>query len=82
MSETDKFGVAYAQLSHLRPGSRIRTDGGMLCETADGNRYTKAVCRTVQVSAGALWFKCPHGKHLLDGQLMDDGDSLLGVYNV
>jgi hypothetical protein len=74
VTETDTKGRKYAQLSKLKAGDVVQVDEGFNC-------IGRGQTRVVQVDgAGFLWIACRHGQHGLTGQLMGDGDSLIGLY--
>ncbi len=62
----------YARMSALVVGTPLVADDGFTCLT-DG-----AVCPVQADTEGHFYVKCRAGKHYLDGQLMEDGDSLMG----
>jgi hypothetical protein len=69
----DKQGREYAKLSELKVGETIEVD-----RTFDGvEKY-----RLVLEDSGRLWVLDNAGRHFLDGELMPDGDSLVGVYKL
>jgi len=75
MSETsDINGREYAKLSALAPGHTVEVDEGFTC-IAPG-----VLCTVFGGENGELFLQCADGKHLLDGQLGEDGDTLIGVY--
>ena len=69
----DSAGVEWARLSQLKPGDKLRTDGGFDC-IEDG-----AVVTVRARSDGELYVDCSEGGHTLDGQA-DNGDHLIGMY--
>lgn len=76
MSKTshDISGIEWARLSHLKPGDRLRADGGFTCILEDATPPVKAE------SDGRLYVPCSDGRHYLDGQA-DDGEHLVGMYH-
>ncbi len=72
----DNRGREYARLSQLTPGDMVQVDGGFTC-------MTPWSLKTVWLRADCeLYVKCEDGEHVLDGQLMDDMDSLVGLHLV
>ncbi len=69
----DANGREWARLSQLAPGDFVYVDGGFTC-ISDGET------RKVKYSPGGLFIDCDHGHHFLSGQLENDGDSLIGIY--
>jgi hypothetical protein len=73
MSTHDLNGRAYAKLSGVTPGDRVEVDGGFSC-MPDGSVHT------IHCDDGDLYVECGCGRHSLDGQIGDDGDTLIGLY--
>lgn len=72
MSTHDKSGREYARLSQLQAGDVVELDSDFTCHKAG---------RTVLgENESGLFFICNEGNHQLDGQLAEDGDHLVGVY--
>ena len=69
----DRDGREYAKLTHLKNGDFIELDSGFTCHPPG--------IVLVRIEAGRLYFDCDKHKHYLDGQLADDGDSLVGIYS-
>ncbi len=59
------------KLSDLKAGDKIKADGGFTC-VKEGNHKVKSK------KNGDLYIKCSEGKHLLDGQVGEDGE-LIGI---
>lgn len=74
MATHDLQGRAYAKLSELKAGDYIQTDGDFTC------RHPWALGMVHVDDDGCLYITCDKGDHWLDGQLDDDGDTLVGVY--
>ena len=70
---TDLFGRPYATKQEVHVGSLLETDVGSPCWRK--NRRYK-----VHWEDG-LYIKCRDGHHYLDGQLSDDGNYYIGLYN-
>ena len=72
--QTDILGRPYAKLSELRVGDKVVVD--------DGFDYMApwSELQVFEDERGELAIVCNEGQHTLDGQIMDDGDSLMGVY--
>lgn len=85
--QTDTHGRPYAKLSQLTPGSRVRVDDGFDCllpwselTVVDVDGDLAVIHNTPECGAcGGSGGDCPH---MLGGQLMDDGDSLVGMYKL
>lgn len=71
MHSHDNVGRAYAKLSELRAGSNVIVDDSFTCMKP----WSKHVVRADKS------IDCDCGRHGLDGQLQDDGDTLIGVYH-
>jgi hypothetical protein len=65
------MNMTWAKLSELKAGDIVRLDGGFTC--------AKAGPALILEDADGLYFECVAGKHYLDGQLLEDDDSLIGV---
>lgn len=81
-STHDAHGRPYAKLSQIKPGDKVLVDDGFECMKAWS-------IRTVWFQAGDLYLRCsgPDGeskplteRHSLEGQLQDDGDTLIGIF--
>src|SRR4051812_38867145 len=83
---TDIDGIPYAKLSQLKPGNKVIPDGDFDCLLAwqpltvvDFEGELSVIHNTETCGAcGGENEICPHG---LDGQLQDDGDTLIGIYH-
>ncbi len=72
----DTFAREYANLSHMKVGTRLQADRGFECIEHDA-------ILTVSQDDRGFYVPCACGKHYLDGQLdFDDKDSLIGLYPV
>lgn len=49
---------------------------------AGSTRPAAGIVEVIDVGDGTLGFPCHEGMHSLDGQIMDDGDHLVGIYPV
>lgn len=79
----DLLGREYARLSNLKVGDTIETDGGFECLGDDPTTgKPRRLLPVIDCGDGVLGFACSEGTHALDGQLMDDGDHLVGIYPV
>lgn len=84
---TDLNGREYARLSQLAAGDLIQVDGDFDClipwstlTVVDSDGDLAVIHNTPECGAcGGTEADCPH---TLDGQLMDDGDSLVGIYKL
>lgn len=65
--------MAYVKLSDVKAGNYLIADGGFTCMPAG----PKLVCAD---NDGGLYVCCAEGQHGLEGQLGEDGDSLIGLY--
>ncbi len=85
---TDKQGRPYARLSTLKPGDKIIVDDGFAhtkCAMAAWSQHpVKQMPAGKQQYPGdrMLYISCSQGRHMLDGQLMSDNDSLVGIYRL
>lgn len=66
-------GRPYIQISELQEGDKIEVDDGFDCAKPNTSHF-------VFKDEEGFYIKCSRGKHLLDGQLEDDGDTLIGVF--
>lgn len=73
MSTHSTDGQEWARLSQLKPGDKVRTDGGFTCGMNNKTLEVK------QDGSGNLYVDCDEGQHNLDGQA-DDGDHLVGMW--
>ena len=65
--------IRWAKLSKLRPGDMVRTHG-FSCRDSINSVPVQAD------ESNALYVLCcENGRHYLEGQLLDDGDTLIGV---
>lgn len=69
----DKDGREYAKLSRLVIGDKVEVDDDFDCMKGT---------RIVHGNKQGKYITCDEGSHQLDGQLMDDGDSLVGIYKL
>lgn len=67
--------IKWAKMSQLKAGDRVLTYG-FTC-TDDVNSLT-----VYADISGDLYVCCAYGQHFLDGQALDDGDTLVGVERV
>ena len=75
--KTDIKGRAYAKLSELKTGDKVEVDGGFTCMT-EGENYDVR-----HDPERGFYIACnAQGGHALDGQLGDDGETLIGLYPV
>lgn len=75
MSTHSTDGKEYAKLSTLKPGDKVRTDGGFTCGMNNKELEVK------KNSTGGLYVDCDEGMHGLDGQLSEeDHDHLVGMW--
>ncbi len=74
--KTDLQGHAYAELNKLKSGDKVKADGGFPCIKKD------AVLEVSADETGELFIPCTSGRHYVEGQLDDDGNSLIGLYPV
>jgi hypothetical protein len=72
----DLMGREYAKLSQLHAGDKVRVDRSFTCIQAG------TIVEVREGSGGDLYVPCNDGEHYLDGQLMSDDDSLVGLYHV
>ena len=81
----DLQGRSYAKLSQLKPGDEVIPDDGFDCllpwqplKVVEVDGELAVIHNTSECGAcGGADKDCPHG---LEGQLMDDGDSLVEIY--
>ena len=73
MSTQDLNGRAYARLSGVKSGDRVEVDGDFPCMPAGS-------VHAIHCDHGDLYIQCGCGRHSLDGQTGDDGDTLIGLY--
>lgn len=69
----DLSGREYAKLSELKAGAIVEIDEGFTC---CGGGHT----HLYENANKELFFYCEEGLHMLDGQLAEDGDHLVGIY--
>lgn len=70
----DLQGRPYARLSRLNAGDKVVVDGDFDCMVPWSEKTVHAD------GSGNLWIACSSREHGLDGSLMDDGDTLMGIY--
>ncbi len=66
-----KAAIAVAKLSEVKPGMVLIADGGFGCIEAGAELV-------VASREGTLYVPCEHTFHDLEGQVADDGDTLVG----
>ena len=66
--------IKLAKLSQLKAGDVVRTYGLSCVDNVNSTQ----VC---QGELG-LYIDCDHGQHYLDGQILPDGDTLIGIEKV
>ncbi len=71
----DVFGRPYASVKKTKAGDRVRTDNAFTCIAP---RQQRVILRCRH----GLFITCRDGKHLIDGQLSDDGKSYVGLYPI
>jgi hypothetical protein len=72
----DLMGREYARMSRLHAGDKVQADGDFTCIAAG------SVVEVHEGSGGDLYVPCNDEGHYLDGQLMSNADSLVGLYHV
>lgn len=84
---TDLQGRPYAKLSNLQPGDIIIVDDSFAdtdCKLKKWSEHkVKQLPPTEQEDYDGdlmLYISCAAGRHMLDGQLTNDGDTLIGIY--
>lgn len=70
----DVNGREYARLSQLQVGDKVQVDADFTCMEPWATKIVK------RRDDGTLYIECEEQQHALDGQLMDDDDSLVGIY--
>jgi hypothetical protein len=73
MIMSDVNGRPYARMDELSPEDTVEVDGDFDCMHPGERKVIRAN------AAGDLFVICDRGRHMLDGQLNDDGE-LVGVY--
>lgn len=74
MSTHSTGGREWAKLSELKPGDKVKTDGGFTCGISSKELE-------VGFDEHGFYVPCKHGRHFLDGQLSSvDHDHLVGVW--
>lgn len=76
---TDHAGRPYAKLSTIRPGTLLQVDGDWSCLPVGAIRE---VFNEDGAGNSQLCIHCSDGLHMLEGQLQDDGDTLVGIHNL
>lgn len=71
----DISGRAYAKLSITKPGDWLEADSGFECIGATNRKLVKQ-------DINGLYVECAKGEHYLDGQIDEDGETIIGFYPV
>jgi hypothetical protein len=74
----DKQGNAYANVSEIIAGSKVRVDDGFLCMKE--NSLHEVQLSDEEDTKGNLFIDCEHGKHFLDGQIAFDPKDKTSYY--
>lgn len=79
----DKQGRTYARLSELKEGDKIKVDGDFPCMEPWSEHTVHYHGEDILALRSRLYIDCKHGKHFLDGQLIDNkSDYLNGIYKI